>query len=483
MSINPLRINLYSSPRALLFYVAVAIQLIASAISGSGFVLNNSPLLLLGCVVWIIWFVTIFAVILPQTDNALGNRINELKHGALIIFISLFVLGLAEAGAVGILVPRITQNQNISVDFRQLISGLKEVYQYNDATALSQQAAENLLKGQNPYAHANIIQALLKYHGAYDRVTPLRDGMLSRVFPYPTNSQLEQVWDKAIQNPSQVPPELESRVCYPAGSFLLPAPFIFLGIKDIRIVYLIFVLAGLAYAVWVIPKQKRLLFIGAALISLELWNSIAGGETGSLCFPFLMVAWLALNRNLWLSAICMGIAIATKQTAWFFIPFYLILLVRTQGIKKLLIGLSVISGIFIIANLPFVIADPKLWLASMTSPMTDPMFPIGGGLITLVSTGILNIHSPLPFTILEGVVFIGAIIWYFRYCMRYPQTGLVLAIIPLFFAWRSLWSYFFYVEIILLAYIMVNDSADNKNVPVSANPSSVKAVIPTPVSE
>ena len=175
MSIKPLNINLYSTPRTLLFYFAVATQLIASAISGSGFVLNNSPLLLLGCVVLIIWFVMIFAVILPQTDNALSKRINQLKQGALIIFISLFVLGLVEAVAVVILVPRLMQNQNISSDFRQLMSGLKEVYEYNDATALSQQAVENLLNGQNPYAHANIIQALLKYNGAYDRVTPLRD--------------------------------------------------------------------------------------------------------------------------------------------------------------------------------------------------------------------------------------------------------------------------------------------------------------------
>ena len=470
MSFNSLNAYLYSKPRILLFYFAVATQLIASAISSAGFVLSNSPLLLTGCVVWIVWFVMIFAVILPRTDISLSKRINQLKRGALIIFISLFVLGLGEAVAVAILLPRVIQNQNTASDFRQLMTGLKEVYEYNDATALTQQAVENLLKGQNPYTHANIIEALSKYKGSYDRVTPLRAGTLSNVFPYPTNSQLEQLWNKAIQNPSQVPAELESRVCYPAASFLLPAPFIFLGITDIRIVYAIFVLAGLAYAVWVIPKHRRLLFIGAVLISLELWSSIAGGEVGSLCFPLLLVAWLALNRNLWLSAIFMGLAVATKQTAWFFVPFYLVLLLRTQGVKKFVAVLSVIAGIFIITNLPFIITDPKLWLASMTSPMTDPMFPIGGGLIALVNGGILHIQSSLPFTILEGIVFVIAILWYFRYCRRYPQTGPILAIIPLFFAWRSLWSYFFYVAIISLAYILANDDAGQKNILNKTNP-------------
>ena len=266
--------------------------------------------------------------------------------------------------------------------------------------------------------------------------------------------------------------------------FLLPAPFIFLGITDIRIVYAIFVLAGLVYAAWIVPKKKRLLFIGVALISLPLWNSLAdGGELGSLCFPLLVVAWLALNRNLWLSAICMGLAVATKQTAWFFIPFYLVLLLRTQGVKKLLAVSSIIAGIFIFTNLPFVIAAPRLWFTSMMSPMTDPMFPIGSGLITLVTSGILNIRSSLPFTILEGIVFIIAILWYFRYCRRYPQTGLVLAVVPLFFAWRSMFSYFFYVDLISLAYIMVNDDTDRKTILPATNPLDNKPVISVPIPE
>jgi hypothetical protein len=446
----------------MLFYFAVAMLLITSGISSSGFILNNSILLLLGFVFWIIWFVLIFTVLLPQTEQFLNQRLRQLKKGALIIFISLFLLGLGEGISVAVLFPRVIQDKNFPGDFRSLLSGLKEVYQYNDGTALSQQAAENLLKGENPYAHANIVQALLKYDGAYNRVTPLRIGVFSNDFPYPPDSELKQLWDKAIQTPSRVPPELENRVCYPAGSFLLPAPFIFLGITDIRIVYAIFVLGGLVYAVWVIPKQKRLLFVGAILISLDLWNSVAGGETGSLCFPLLLVAWLALNRNLWLSVICMGLAVTTKQTAWFFLPFYLILLFKTRGVKKLLIVLSVIAGVFFITNLPFILANPDLWLTSIASPMTDPMFPVGGGLTIFVTGGIINIQSPLPFSILEEITFIATIFWYFQYGKRYPQTGPILAIIPIFFAWRSLWSYFFYAAIISLAYIMVNENTTQK---------------------
>jgi len=54
--------------------------------------------------------------------------------------------------------------------------------------------------------------------------------------------------------------------------------------------------------------------------------------------------------------------VTTKQTAWFFLPFYLILLFKTYGIKKLLAGMSVIAAIFVATNLPFALGNLRLWL-------------------------------------------------------------------------------------------------------------------------
>ncbi|HEX79123.1 MAG TPA: hypothetical protein G4O19_03090, partial [Dehalococcoidia bacterium] len=98
-----------------------------------------------------------------------------------------------------------------------------------------------------------------------------------------------------------------------------------------------------------------------------------------------------------------------------------------------------------------------LWLTSVMSPMIDNLFPLGVGVITLVTSGIVDIQSPLIFTILELAVLGIAIVWYFRYCHRYPSIGPILAVIPLFFAWRSLWPYFFYFDLIILASILVNE--------------------------
>ncbi len=449
-----------TTPRTFLFFPALMIQLVASAVAGVGFSLNGRGFWLAGFILWLLWFAVVFAIIAPRTDALLWNQRAPLKKTAVTIFMLLIALGIVEL-TIGLFVTPALQRSGSDGDFAKLLEQMSHGFQYNDGTALGQQATENLLSGDNPYDSANIVTAMLKYGGSFDRVTPLRAGSLSDVFPYPTQNQLKQVWDTATRNPSKIPPEIESRVCYPAGSFLLPAPFIAAGITDIRIVYVIFVVAGLAYATWQIPRRRRLLFIAFAIVSLELWNSLADGETGSVVFPLLLIAWVSLEKNRWVSAIAMGLAVATKQTAWLFLPFYLILLWRESGTKSLALSVGVIGTVFFLMNAYFIALDPLLWLRSLLSPVTEPMFSLGVGVVALVESGLVNIQSPLPFMVLEALVFIAAVAWYIRNCIRYPHAGLILAILPLFFAWRSLWSYFFYVAIILLTRMLSEDRGDS----------------------
>ena len=430
------------------------ILLIAAGLGGYGFTINSRPLLLIDTVIWALWFVLLFAIATPSTEKYLNHKYKWLRRGALIIFITLIISGIVEVLAFFFIIPGYVQ-KHPDTGLGRALTQMQYGIQYTDSTALCQQAVENLLQGKNPYAHANIIQALIKYDASFDRVTPLHLGRFANVFPYPTEAQLRQLWNDAVKEPAKVPVELVSQVCYPAGSFLLPLPFIAVGINDIRWVYAIFAISGLAYATWRIPRRKRLLFIGAALISLALWNAIADGETGSIVFPLIIVAWLSLGENDWLSAIFMGLAVATKQTAWFLLPFYLILLWRKRGLKRMSISTGIIAVVFGAMNAYFFIQNPGLWVTSVLSPMIQPMFPIGGGIVTLTTSGLLNIQSQFPFAVLEALAFFASIIWYIRNCAKSPQTGPILAIVPFFFAWRSLWSYFFYMDLIVLAGILV----------------------------
>jgi hypothetical protein len=449
-------ITLYPDPRVSLFYFAIPVQLIASAVSGSGFVLHSPILSLTGTFIWLIWIVLMFLVILPQTGHSLNKQLKTLRRSARIIFFTLLIFGLAETLIVASFNTLLTRNDNTKLS--HILSSFAVGFNYNDGTAMIHQAINNQLEGKDPYATSNMVKAVLDFNITLDRVTMLRAGRFVSTFPNPTEAQVREVWLEASQNPNQIPPEMETKLNYPAGSFLLPAPFVWLGITDLRIVYLIIVLLAIAYSTYLIPAPKRFIFIGAALISLDLWNGIANGETGSLVFAFVLLAWVLADRKLWLSALFMGLAITTKQTAWFFLPFYLILVFKNTGLKRSGLVLAIVTAIFLVTNLPFMIQGYKLWFTSVFTPMSGKMFPAGVGIITLVTSGMLDIRSPLIFDIIEFLVLGLGIVWYYRYYHRYHHMGPLLAILPLFFAWRSLWPYFFYTGLIAVASILLEQS-------------------------
>lgn len=62
----------------------------------------------------------------------------------------------------------------------------------------------------------------------------------------------------------------------------------------------------------------------------------------------LLAAW-ATWRRLWVSALLMGAAIATRQNAGFFLPFYAVLIGRTDGWRVLVkrgLVIGVVFGVF-----------------------------------------------------------------------------------------------------------------------------------------
>jgi len=441
-------------PRFLLIFFSVPVLLLASALSGVGFSLKSPAYWIAGTAAWIAWFFILFLIVTPRTDAFLKTQQWWLNRGARVIFGIVFTAGILEFLIMGLFSYWYVKTGPDN-DFARVLQELQEAFRYNDGTALNQQATENLLAGKNPYANANVVETFLRFNGSYDRLTPLRTGQFADAFPYPTNQQLEVLWLEAAQNPSHVPPELESHVCYPAGSFILPAPFLAAGFNDIRIVYFLLVVGGLAYAIWLVPSRRRLIFAGLIVISVEIWNILAVGESGAIIFPFLLIAWMTIGRNNLVSMIFMGIAAATKQTAWFFLPFYLILLWQTSGVKSAGAAVGIITAIFGVFNVYFIAQDLRLWVESVTSPVTMNMFPLGVGFVSLVTSGLINVNTSMPFSIAEIAVFAAAVIWYARYVKKYPDAGPVLAVLPLFFAWRSLWTYFFYITIIIFAMMLM----------------------------
>jgi uncharacterized membrane protein len=120
-------------------------------------------------------------------------------------------------------------------------------------------------------------------------------------------------------------------------------------------------------------------------------------------------------------------------------------------------ALLISGGGFLAFNGVFIVQDPALWLHSLLAPMADKLFPLGVGPVTLVINGYVNTRSTAVFGVMEIAALLAGLVWYWRNCRRFPSTGIILSVVPLFFAWRSSWWYFFCADIIIIAVICAED--------------------------
>ncbi|AKG53880.1 hypothetical protein DGWBC_1228 [Dehalogenimonas sp. WBC-2] len=445
------------TPRVSLFFISLIAKAAYSALSGDSFSASQTKSAW-GVLFWILWFVMLWLVTLPQTDIYFERFSRQLKFVARSSVIVSAVVCIAIAGSYFGLKADIIHAADFPEPIGSLFSSLETQPRYSDGAALTFQATESIINGENPYAQSNVVTAMNQFDGPFINLTPLQEGRFSEVFPYPSQTQLADIWAEAQLNTETVPVELETRLNYPAGSFLLTAPFVLAGVDTLQVILIIFMLIAVIYALWRIPGEHKLIFGLAVLISMELWISgFIGLDKRVLIFPFMLIGWLLIPERPKIAMALLGVAAAAFQTAWFLLPFALIFAYHRWGLKKAAQGAVITIGVFLAFNLPFVFADPELWLSSVLAPMTDSLYPMGVGLAGLVESGILQIETSTLFTILEAAALAGGLLWYFLRGRNFPETGLLLSILPLFFAWRSLSDYFFYVDLIVLASLLLRN--------------------------
>lgn len=321
---------------------------------------------------------------------------------------------------------------------------------HNDAIALSECAARLVLAGRDPYRDLDLFSCYERLGIGADRTTPLRAGLFDGVAIYPTDEQLDVVW--AERKGGGEDREFVWRPSYPALSFLLPLPFVALGV-DTNLLYIGCLLAAMAL---VAARARRSLrpFVAAGLLGATcLAANTVGGSADLLYALPLVAAWLWRERR-W-SAIGFGIAVATKQLAWFFAGFYLIALTTAGGGRREVARqVGVASLIFLLTNLPFVVTDPQAWLAGVLTPALAPTFPRGAGLVLLSTNAGLPLPPEAAYLALETGAFAAGLALAWRGRRTHPERGVVLAMLPLFFAWRSLFSYFFLVPLFAMAAVV-----------------------------
>lgn len=310
----------------------------------------------------------------------------------------------------------------------------------NDGTSLDTNAAMLVLQGRNPYTDSNMLDMVRRFNIQPNWTTPLRLGQFANRLDYPTQSDSQTVLDTDLKG--NYAPEFESKVSYPALSFL--TLILFAIFKDYNVLPLY--LLSYLLLVWVAWKaaqpQLRPWVLLLSMANVSMWTSTVGGNLDIFCMLLIVLAWLLRDKR-WLSLIFLGLAIATKQTSWFYIPFYAIMIWQFSGFKEMLYRLSGAGLLALLINLPFIVWNPQAWMAGIMAPVADPMFPMGVGIVDLSITHLIPFLPQGVYTALEAIAMVFSLVWYWRICRRYPEAAMLLAVLPLFFAWRSLPSYFY----------------------------------------
>jgi hypothetical protein len=372
--------------------------------------------------------VSLVCLCLAVSPKLPGWVIGKLGRGfawaTLIICLVLAVLGLRQVGLM-------------------VVESFEAPYYPNDGTLLDHNAAVLLLHGENPYVASDIVAAIRTFHQPADFTTPLQQGLLANQQDYPTKDQLRTLLaQEPVGQPGRVL-EFESHVSYPALSFLVLVPLVWAGWPTVLPFYVLCLALLAFFGLRAVRPELRWLVALIFLADLPVLNSTLAGDLDIFYILLVFLAWLWWDRWWW-SAVLFGLALASKQLAWFYFPFYLIFVYQRRGWREAALRTGVAGLVFLVPNLPFMLLDGQAWAAGVLAPLRDPMFPAGAGIIALGVGKMLPFLPHGVYTVLEGVGMLGALAWYYRWGRQRSESAMVLAVLPLFLAWRSLPTYFYF---------------------------------------
>ena len=247
------------------------------------------------------------------------------------------------------------------------------------------------------------------------------------------------------------------RVSYPAGSFLLQAPFMALGLAHLATDW-VDLGAWLVTAVLVFCMLPGFLRWLAPLVLLTgaFLGPFANGGTDALFVPFLAIAVWRWDRfpgratpwlPAWVGPVALGIACSVKQTPWFCVPFLVVGVAceaRRAGTGPLGAAaryLALVAGTFLVVDLPFVVWSPSAWLHGTFLPLVEPLVPDGQGLVSLALHGLTGGVVTAWATAAAGLALVAMLAAFALWEGRLKRVWLLLVPLILFLPDRSLANY------------------------------------------
>jgi hypothetical protein len=289
-----------------------------------------------------------------------------------------------------------------------------------DAVTVPHVAAQQLLQGHNPYETFDLPAALAQFGLDPELVTHYEDGTVLR------------------------------SLSYPALNFLLVTPFVALGLTDIRWIYL----AEILGLVLILHRKVRIPWrplvsagvVGNTVIMRQ--NILAGVDP--TWWGLMALAWIFVESR-WFSPVAVGLAVASRQPAWFGAPFYLVAIWKRSGRGEALRRTAIIAAAALAPNLPFIVAAPRAFFEGVGSPMLGALAPYGVGFVRLGLDGPFPLFPRAVYGALSAVAFVALVVVLWRFWRRVPIGALIFPFVPLYLAWRSLQNYFGSIPLLAMA--------------------------------
>jgi hypothetical protein len=295
-----------------------------------------------------------------------------------------------------------------------------------DSAAFNQVATRLFLDGRNPYT-SSMAGADRLLHPAYAFWTYQVDGIHT------------------------------AKLSYPAGSFLLQAPFMGLGMHHM-------VSDWVDLGAWLVtgvllfcmfPSFLRWLAPTLLLTGLFVGEFSSGG-TDALFVPFLVLAVWRWDRfpgraapwlPAWVGPVSLGLACSVKQTPWFCVPFLLVGVAAEArrsggrpGATALRYG-AWAAGAFLAVNVVFIVWSPSAWLHGSLLPLVQPLVADGQGLVTFALHGITGGVVLTWLSVAAALAFVALLAAFAWWEPRLKRVWLFLVQVVLFLPARSLSDY------------------------------------------
>jgi uncharacterized protein YjeT (DUF2065 family) len=289
-----------------------------------------------------------------------------------------------------------------------------------DAVTVPHVAAQQLLAGHNPYTTFDLPTALAQFDINPELVTHYEDGTVLR------------------------------SLNYPAMNFLLVTPFIALGATDIRWIYLVEVVALVLILLRKVRIPWRPLVSAGVVGNIVILrqNIVAGVDP--TWWALLTIAWIFVESRL-LSPIAVGLAIASRQPAWFAAPFYVLAIWKRNGRAEAARRAAIILIVGLAPNLPFMIDNADAFFDGVSAPMLGALAPYGVGFVRLGIDGAFPLLPRGVYSALSVVSFVALVVVLWRFWRHVPIGALIFPFVPLYLAWRSLQNYFGSIPLLAMA--------------------------------